>query len=265
MADLNSLRTVKMSKRNLLGVTNSTGDFLGVASPYTIKLKLNMKKLFEVDIPLAWDDDIPDGLKDSWISLIAEALLADNLIFPRSTRPKHAVGGPMIVGFGDGAFAAFAAAVYLVWLFFCEIFQQCEGHYSPRLLCAKARVTPLRGYTIPRSELCGAVLTSRLVLAVAIALSKLKEKPTSSIILLDSECTISSFEEQARKLKPFFHNRREILENMEQVRSYCPLEEIHHVPGKLNPADIPTRANTRLEDIGPSLLSLLTLLLLSRI
>ena len=68
-----------------------------------------------------WDDDIPDGLRDSWISLIAEALVADNLIFPRSTRPQHAVGGPMIVGFGDGAFAAFAAAVYLVWLFFCEL------------------------------------------------------------------------------------------------------------------------------------------------
>ena len=41
--DLESLGTIKMSKRNLLGVTNSTGDFLGIASPCTIKLKLNMK------------------------------------------------------------------------------------------------------------------------------------------------------------------------------------------------------------------------------
>ena len=252
LGDLDSLKTVKMSKRNLLGITNSTGDFLGVASPYTIKLKLNMKKLYEVDIPLAWDDDIPEGLRESWISLIAEALVAEKLIFPRSTRPQHAEGGPRIVVFGDGAFAAFAAVVYLVWTYFCESCQPCEGHFSSRVLCAKARVTPLRGYTIPRSELCGAVLASRLVLAVAIALSKLKNKPTSCIILLDSMCTISSLEEHARKLKPFFHNRRgEILENMEQVSNYCPIEEVHHVSGKLNPADIATRADTKLEDIGP--------------
>ena len=97
----------------------------------------------------------------------------------------------------------------------------------------------------------GGVLTSRLVYATVKALSKLKEPPTSAIILLDSECTISSLEVSAKKLKPFFHNRRgEMIENMELVNDICPMEDVHHVSGSLNPADVATRGDTKLEDIG---------------
>ena len=250
--DIDSLKSITMTKRLLLGVTNSFGDFLGMASPFTIKLKLNMKKIFEQDSPLGWDEDIPAGLRESWIQLIVEALLAGGLSFPRSTRPHDVVGGPMVVGFGDGAFAAYAAAVYLVWRLPCDHGEECQGHFSSSLLVAKCRVTPLRGFTVPRSELSGGLLVSRLVLTAVLALSRLDEKPTSSVILLDSTCTISSLEENARKLKPFFHNRRgEMLENMDKVREVCSMEEVHHVSGKLNPADVATRANTKIEDIGP--------------
>ena len=252
LADLDSLRSITMTKRLLLGVTNSFGDFLGIASPYTIKLKLSMKKMFELDIPLGWDEDIPSDMRDSWIAHIVEALVTCYLYFPRSTRPDNAVGGPLVVGFGDGAFAAYAASVYLVWMIGCSHGQSCQGHYSSTLMCAKSRVTPLRGFTIPRSELSGGVLVSRLVLAVVHALSKMEEKPVGSIILLDSTCTISSLEENAKKLKPFFHNRRaEILDNIDAVRKMCPMEDVHHVSGSLNPADIATRGNSKLEDIGP--------------
>ena len=136
LADLDSLRSITMTKRLLLGVTNSFGDFLGIASPYTIKLKLSMKKMFELDIPLGWDEDIPSDMRDSWIAHIVEALVACYLYFPRSTRPDNAVGGPLVVGFGDGAFAAYAASVYLVWMIGCSHGQSCQGHYSSTLMCA---------------------------------------------------------------------------------------------------------------------------------
>ena len=113
--DIDSLKTIQMTKRILLGLTNSFGDFLGMAIPYTIRLKLNMKKLFEEDVPLSWDDDIPANLRNDWIELIVETLVAGYLSFARSTRPDNATGGPTVVGFGDGAFAAYAAAAYLVW------------------------------------------------------------------------------------------------------------------------------------------------------
>ena len=47
LTDIKSLNTVKMTKRLLLGITNSFGDFLGIATPFTLKFKLAIKKLFE--------------------------------------------------------------------------------------------------------------------------------------------------------------------------------------------------------------------------
>ena len=253
--DIDRLRDLRMTKRLLLGVTNSFGDFIGIATPFTIRLKLAMKKLFELDTPLTWDEDVPESLRDSWVMLISEALSIGHLEFPRSARPAHALDGPIIVGFADGSFAAFAATVYLVWevLCNCKNKQDCPRHYSSSLLCSKAKVTPLRGLTVPRSELSGGVLMSRLMLTVATALSRLQEQPKGAVMLMDSTCTISCLEENAKRLKPSFHNRRgEILENMDEIRKLVPLEDIHFVPGELNPADIPTRGDSKLQDIGPN-------------
>ena len=253
MEDIRCLGEAKMTKRILLGLVNSPGDFLGIASPFTIRLKLNMKKLFELDKPLSWDDEIPDQLREGWINLITEALENPILYFTRTTRPNYEVIEAIyIVGFADGSFAAFAACVYLVWEE--KPCQKGSSHvrYFAQLLCSKCRVTPLDGFTIPRSELSGAVLLSRLMFTVIRALIKLGIPILGSIMLLDSTCSISTLEENARKLKPFFHNRRaEILDNIAEIRKLCPMEDVHFVPGKLNPADIATRGNTKITEMGP--------------
>ena len=62
------------------------GDFLGITAPFTIKLKLLMKKLYELDFPPSWDEDIPDKYRTGWIDLISEALTHNVLTFPRSTK-----------------------------------------------------------------------------------------------------------------------------------------------------------------------------------
>ena len=113
-------------------------------------------------------------------------------------------------------------------------------------------MTPLQGYTVPRSELSGGTLVSRMVRRVVEALSHLDVQPVSAIYLLDSMCTISLLEASSKILKPFFHNRRaEILENMEAVRKICKMEEPHYVPGTLNTADLCTRGTARVEDVLP--------------
>ena len=47
---LESLRSVKMTKRNLLGVTNSFGDYLGMAEPFTMRFRLGIKICFSRSI-----------------------------------------------------------------------------------------------------------------------------------------------------------------------------------------------------------------------
>ena len=93
----------------------------------------------------------------------------------------------------------------------------CCDPFSSSLLCVKAKVALLGGYTAPHSELSAGVLVSRFMLIAAAALSKLEDKPSSSIILMDISCTISSLEENVKRLIP---------------------------------ADIATRGDTKFEDIG---------------
>ena len=117
LGDLDKLRSLKLSKRILLGVTNSFGDFLGIASPFTIRFKDQMRKLFMLEDPLSWDDTIPEYLQEEWVCLITEALKVGCLDFPRSTRPPDTVPGigPILVGCSDFGTYGYDARVYLRW------------------------------------------------------------------------------------------------------------------------------------------------------
>ena len=67
----------------------------------------------------------------------------------RSVRPKEAVGAPWVVGFADGRLSAFGCAVYVRY----KVQQEDSLTYQSKLVCGKARVTPVQGTTSPRSEL----------------------------------------------------------------------------------------------------------------
>ena len=249
------LDTTVFTKRICLGITNGFLDFLGIACPFTLKFKLLMRQLFETQLKqLGWEDEIPDELSGAWKELIAEAVKSESIFFPRCARPVGAIGAPLVVGFADGAFPAYSAAIYLQWQIPCvHGLVECDQDFDASLLMAKARVTPLSGYTIPRSELSGTVLESRLALTTIKALqSELSMVPSGAILLSDSKCSISAIDTTTRVLKPFFHNRvSEIVDNMAEMKKYCSVEDIHYVSGDDNPADLATRGNAKAEDLGP--------------
>ena len=254
--DLSSLAGLKLTKRICLGITNSFLDFLGIACPFTLRYKLLMKELFEnKELALSWDDSLSDSVTAKWLELIAETVKSGSICFPRTTRPSTAVGKPGIVTFGDGAFSAFCASVYIRWEISCShgSADECQGDFVATLLCAKAKVTPHTGFTIPRSELSGCVLESRLALTTVKALqSEVSMQPTSVVMLSDSSCSISAVEKSTSVLKPFFHNRvSEIQENIVEMKNYCIVEDFQHVRGDLNPADLATRGVAKAVDLGP--------------
>ena len=256
ISDIEKLRTMHLSKSNLLGFVNGFSDPVGMASPWYMKLKLLMKKLFMLEESLSWKESIPVNNREEWIEVMTEALLEGVLPFPRSTRPQNATGErPMVVGFGDGGRPGFGGNVYLQWAVKCEHDGQCGGvgDYDANLCMSKCRVCPMRGYTVPRSELCGALLVSRLMLAVVTALCRLDEAPASAVMILDSRCVISALEMTSSKALPFFQNRlAEIHENLETVAKRCEVEPVQWVQTDLNPADLQTRGTAALRDLGPS-------------
>ena len=270
---ISSLSTMSFTKRNLLGVTNSFGDYLGVAEPFTLRFRLGMKTLTKYEPRLDWDDELPASLRPFWETLLAETILTGCVEFPRTTRPDNSIGGPVIGGLADGNDLAYGCCVYLIWEFGCNgnecVSIYCKtkdgGHFSSAFLCGKSRITPLHGYTVPRSELSAATLLYRMLKRVVQALVHIDVKPQLVIPMLDSKCTISLLDDNSRSLKPFFQNRvAEIRDNMDDIRKICPLEEPHYIESSLNVADLVTKGKAKIDDIklgslwqtGPSFFTL---------
>ena len=270
-ADIAKLKPTQLTKRLLLGATNGFGDFLGIASPFTIRYKTNMREIFLQEEPVAWDEVIPEHLRDGWINLLMETLQSGDLSFPRCARPPNAVKGkgPVLIGTCDFGVNGYDARVYLRWELEEAADSGCDNcaaagsgcndcseqtataTYGTRLAICKVRVPPLQGLTVPRGELSSLLMLSRLMLAVVSALKPLDNPPTSGIMLSDSKCSISSVY-SSKVLLPYFQNRvAEIKDNMLQFRKNCPLEEIHYVESALNPSDISTKGTVHIWELGP--------------
>ena len=112
-----------------------------------------------------YDDKIPDEKLEPWKELISEAVKSSSLCFPRWVIPVGALGQPFVVGFEDGAKSAYSGNIYLQWKIPCSHgLSECDQDYDSNMIWGKAIVTPLSGYSTPRSELSGMVLVSRMAL-----------------------------------------------------------------------------------------------------
>ena len=120
--------------------------------------------------------------------------------------------------------------------------------YHVQLLISKARVTPVNGCTAPRSELNGLLVLTR-VLKVVVPV--LWESPLSVTIVGDSQCTIAALEKPGSFMAPYFANRiSEVTRNISDVKEFVDVGPVYHVPGSLNPADIPTRKSSTAADLS---------------
>ena len=163
---------------------------------------------------------------DRWRSMAKELVCITAITINRSARPPNAEGKPRLVVFSDGSSVAYAAVVYVIFrvpkdvasLLYLSLSKdmaisshstlpkdmaspglESESSYEARLLLSKARVAPLNGMTVPRTEMNGLILGTKLV---DLALSSMRDLPTSVTFCLDSECTISTVDSDNGLLKP---------------------------------------------------------------
>ena len=117
-----------------------------------------------------------------------------------------------------------------------------------RLVYGKAHVTPLKGTTAPRSEISGFLLLTRLLKVV---LNSMDVKPSRVFLAVNSQCAISALEKTVGLLAPYFASCvSDATSNLAEIAEESDVEPIHHMPGPLNPADIPTRDSTLPEDVS---------------
>ena len=81
--DITKLDSIKFTKSNLLGFVNGIFDPSGVMGPFTIKLKLELRRLFkDKNSELEWHQSVPEPNRQAWISLLTETLQLPEVSFP---------------------------------------------------------------------------------------------------------------------------------------------------------------------------------------
>ncbi|KAK9736432.1 Pao retrotransposon peptidase [Popillia japonica] len=141
------------SKRKILSTIAKIFDPLGLVSPVTIRAKLIMQYLWQYQID--WDEELPDPIRSSWQEFHAQLSALNNIKIARQVIIRD-VTEIQLHGFCDASERAYGACVYIRST-------DTYGNHCSNLLCAKSRVAPLKKTSLPRLELCGAVLLSRLV------------------------------------------------------------------------------------------------------
>ncbi|CAG9137880.1 unnamed protein product [Plutella xylostella] len=151
------------TKRSILSVVARIFDPKGWICPvvYWVKCLLQRFWLNKLD----WNDPLPSDLLREWQAFREDLVNLKRLAIPRCTMTKPA-SSYSLHGFCDASELGFAAVVYLRS-------SNQDGSVSVHLLMAKSKVAPLRTRpTIPKLELCGAVLLVKLLNHVSLCLQR---------------------------------------------------------------------------------------------
>lgn len=216
--------TNPITKRSILSDIQKLFDPLGWIAPCIIRAKILIQKLWLEKID--WDDEVKTNLAEEWILIREDYENIKHVSIERwigsSTNNKQSME---LHGFCDASEKAYASVVY------CRILN-FDGTIITKLLAARTRVAPVKSVSVPRLELCGAVLLSKLLKHVAQALrisSNNIHAWTDSTIVLSWLCG------EPARWKQFVANR--VVEIIGNVNT----NQWHHVASKENPADIASR------------------------
>ncbi|XP_070855415.1 uncharacterized protein [Drosophila suzukii] len=143
------------TKRQVLSDVARIFDPLGILSPVVVQFKILFHELWLLD--LGWDTELPPKIADWWNKCRNDLLSLRDLRLPRFVQNNE--DHIELHGFSDASIKAYSAVIY-------SRVVRADGTVSVSVIAGKTRVAPLKQQSLPRLELCGALLLSRLFLSV---------------------------------------------------------------------------------------------------
>ncbi|KFM77752.1 hypothetical protein X975_01402, partial [Stegodyphus mimosarum] len=210
------------TKRCVLSSIARIFDPLGLLGSVIAKAKIFMQKLWRLKID--WSDRLPSEENQEWHQFLVTLESINNIDIDGRIVVDQAKTVE-IHGFADASERCFGAAVY------CKS-SDSSGRTLVRLITSKSRVAPLKSLTIPRLELCAAVLLTKLVKKV---LTALKLAVTHVYYWSDSMIVLAWIQREPVDLKTFVQHR------VATIQSLSSAQQWHHVTSDQNPADLLSR------------------------
>lgn len=213
------------TKRNILSELARIFDPLGFLAPITFLCKYLIQKMWLAK--LDWDECPPDEILRVWTKYKNELTLLSNLRIPRFINiPQHCIA--QLHGFCDASERGYSAVIY------CRVTDSVET-INTFFLCSKSKVAPCsKKLSIPRLELCGAVLLAKVLEWVTITY---RDKICFDSIhaYTDSEIVLAWLNSSPHRWQVFVGNR------VSFIQERVPASSWSHVRSTENPADLASR------------------------
>ncbi|GFX36629.1 integrase catalytic domain-containing protein [Trichonephila clavipes] len=210
------------TKRDVLSTIAKIFDPVGLMAPVISKAKIFLQRLWRSK--LEWNDLLPAEEYREWQQFLVSLENINNIEIPR----RILVAFPEVIeihGFADASERCYGAAVY------CKS-KNLKSETLVLLITSKSKVAPIKSLTIPRLELCSAVLLAKLVKRVVAAL----QLETAELYLWsDSMIVLAWLRKEPMDLKTFVQNR------VAKIQELYPNQLWRHVPSDQNPADLVSR------------------------
>ena len=215
------------TKRSVLSTAARIFDILGLLSPIVIRIKILLQEMWIKNI--SWDEKLPEDLIARWHQMCNDLSNINNISIKRYvfTSPNTKVD---IHGFADASQRAYGCCIY--------VRATCGAETKVSLLIAKSKVAPVKAQSLPRLELCAALLLTITWNKIRFKLEKFVNK---TYFWSDSQIVLHWLRMHSSTLNCFVANR------ISEIQTQSTGIEWRHVPSNQNPADIVSRGCSALE------------------
>ena len=223
-----NLKEKPNTRRGILSLTSSLYDPLGLVDPIILPAKKLLQDLCKQK--LGWDDPIHDDDKERWEKWKNQLSELPKITVSRCFRPIG-FGELKLVelhSFADASQVAYGAVCYLRLV-------DVNGRMHCAFLVGRSRLAHVRPMTVPRLELCAAVLAVQLKQSIK---EELDIPVTKATFWSDSTCVLQYIKNQSRRFHTFVANRLSIIHELSTPYQW------RHVPSELSPADEVSRGIT---------------------
>lgn len=222
-----ALSAAEMTMRKLLSQIAQLFDPNGYIGPVIVVAKILMQKLWAQRIK--WDAQVPAEVYAEWQGFQQQLPLIIDIQLPRWLGLSEQ-RNVTLHGFSDASMSAYGAVLYAR--------VETTAKIECTLIAAKSRVAPLKTVTIPRLELCAALLLSELVDTFKRTTKTAHYKTT---LWTDSKIVLAWLVKEPATLKIFVNNR------VQQIQQLTNEADWRHVSSSDNPADLLSRGVTASE------------------
>lgn len=214
------------TRRGVLSTVNSLFDPLGFLAPITIQGRLLLRELsLETQ---EWDTPLPENRHDEWTRWCDSLQDLRSLSIPRMyvSIPLSEAKHTEICVFSDASMKAISAVAYL------RASDQ-KGNTEVGFILGKARLAPKPNLSVPRLELCAAVLAVEMS---EIITEEINLKPDRIRFYTDSKVVLGYIYNEARRFHVYVSNR------VHRIRQSTQPEQWRYVSSEQNPADHGSRS-----------------------